>query len=840
MKNLISKKITQSPSLLKEVMALVLLLSAVFTFLSIWTYHQTDPSLFSMGSDTPLNACGRVGAFIGDLFIQAFGLGSFGIPLSLLAISISQFILKEEKKIFWRLFFVSFSVIALATFLAIHKPEFSYNHHKLFTGGVIGNFLAYYLKIYFNSAGSLILALALFLTTFIWSTGISSKTLFKRSLKLTNRTLSYLFGVCKQLGRQTFIYSVIFSKKAASLLKMAVGWLQIKLSSASLPSFQKAFKFKKSTSENLIIDTPLREIQEVQAVGEEEDEEEIEKELEASAEEEDESPKENSTSFKLKNPFKVSQPKKLKTNSNKKIEAIWKNLDFDLPSVDLLSRPVRINSDVDEQQIRRNCQILEQTLSDFNIDGQVTHVRPGPVVTMYEFAPGRGVKISKIAGLVDDLSLALSALSVRIVAPIPGKGVVGIEIPNDSREIVYMREILEQAEFISHKGGLPIAIGKTLDGNVVVSDLAKMPHLLVAGATGSGKSVFIHSAVTSLLFRFSPEDLRIILVDPKQLELNFYDDIPHLLLPVVTDPKQASMALRWAVNEMEKRYLIMSKVGVRNIQSYNEKLQKLGSDKLKEMIWPSNPTEGPLLEDMRMELISDLKEAPLVKMPYIVTIIDELADLMMVASKDVEHSIQRLAQKARAAGIHLILATQRPSVDVITGTIKANFPCRVAFKVSQKVDSRTILDRMGAEKLLGQGDMLFVPPGQSEPRRQHGAFLTDDEVQKICDHWREEGEPIYDESIIAMAAKAYQESDEEDISMDNLSSLGGDELIFKKALKIVMDTRSASASMLQRRLKIGYNRAARLVEQMEELEIVGPPDGSRPREVLKTPEEIGL
>jgi len=459
-----------------------------------------------------------------------------------------------------------------------------------------------------------------------------------------------------------------------------------------------------------------------------------------------------------------------------------------------------------KELLREKAVLLEQTLKDFGIQGKVTQINPGPVITMFEVLPDRGVKISRIAGLADDLSLALKALKVRIVAPIPGKGVVGIEIPNEQREIVYLKEIVLSDEFKAMGSKLGVCLGKDIFGNPATADLQKMPHLLVAGATGSGKSVGINAFLVSILYKASPDDVKMILIDPKMLELSIYQGIPHLLTPVVTDMKQASIVLKWAVAEMENRYRLMSKLGVRNIEQYNKAVTE---------------TEARRADAMaRGEVgVGDDDDEHFPRMPYVVLVIDEFADLMTVAQKDVETSVIRIAQLARAAGIHLVLATQRPSVDVITGIIKANLPTRIAFQVASKVDSRTILDTNGAENLLGAGDMLYMPPGTSKLARVHGAWVSTDEVRRVVEHVKAQRKPRYDLKILEEAPK--EEALEEDLH---------DEL-YEQALGIVAKTRQASISYIQRRLKIGYNRAARLVERMEREGIVGPSDGSRPREV---------
>jgi DNA segregation ATPase FtsK/SpoIIIE, S-DNA-T family len=482
---------------------------------------------------------------------------------------------------------------------------------------------------------------------------------------------------------------------------------------------------------------------------------------------------------------------------------------YELPSTQLLDYEVVVRAPVDPAKLRDNASRLVKTLKDYGIEGHVREIRPGPVVTMYEYVPAPGIKLSKIASLADDLAMSMEALRVRIVAPIPGKGAVGIEIPNETRETVFLKEIIASDSFKKQRSNLTMALGKDIEGNAYATDLVKMPHLLVAGATGAGKSVSINTMIMSILFRSTPDEVRMIMVDPKMLELSVYDGIPHLLLPVVTDPKKAALALRWAVEEMERRYTILSETGVRGIDSYNKKLEAAAERGEKVMLSAKKDGDVPV------------ECKPL---PYIVVIVDELADLMMVASRDVEASIMRLAQMARAAGIHLILATQRPSVDVITGVIKANFPTRIAFQVASKHDSRTIIDANGAEHLLGRGDMLYLSPGAGGISRVHGAYVSDEEIQRTVSFLKTQGEPEYDESILAPRADLEGEGGDE--------AAGDKDEMYDQAVAIVAETRQASISMIQRRLRIGYNRAARMVELMETEGIVGPADGAKPREVL--------
>jgi len=460
--------------------------------------------------------------------------------------------------------------------------------------------------------------------------------------------------------------------------------------------------------------------------------------------------------------------------------------DWKLPPLSLLTRNEQVQEQVEKEVYYKISKQLEQKLKNFGVSGNVVGISPGPVVTTYEFSPAPGVKINKIAGLADDLALGLKAKSVRVVGSIPGKAALGIEIPNEKRQIVYIRDLLSAELYRNNSSKLTIALGLDVVGNLAMGNLAKMPHLLIAGATGAGKSVGINTIIASILYNATPDEVRFLMIDPKRIELSGYEGIPHLLHPVVVDPKLASRALNWAVREMERRYRVLEEAKVKSFDSYNETAEE--------------------------------------KLPYIVIIVDELADLMMVASKDVEAAIARLAQMARAAGIHLILAPQRPSVDVLTGLIKANFPTRISFKVSSKIDSRTILDTGGAEHLLGSGDMLYLAPGSSDLQRIHGAYISEKETAGIVDFLKKQGESSYDDSII------------EEIEKEGAGEEGGDssdyDERYDEAVQFVTESGQASISAVQRRLRVGYNRAARMIETMEKEGIVGPADGAKPREVL--------
>jgi len=496
---------------------------------------------------------------------------------------------------------------------------------------------------------------------------------------------------------------------------------------------------------------------------------------------------------------------------------------FRLPPTDLLEPPPATVLEIDRELLQRNAKLLEKTLSDYGVQGVVEAIHPGPTVTTYEMSPQAGTKVSKVASLADDLALGLSR-KVRIIAPIPGKNRIGFELPNEARIPVSLRDLVEDARFAGLAVPLPVVLGRDQVGSPFFADLASMPHVIVAGATGAGKSVAINVMLASLLFRRTPEELRLLMIDPKVVELAPFDRIPHMLLPVVTDMKLAANALKWAVDEMERRYQMFANAGTKNIATYNGWVDRVRKGLAKAPAVKEVTAIGPSGEAMTVPAATDGSDQKLPeRLSYIVIVVDEFSDLMMQQGKDVEAAVARLAQKARAAGMHVILATQRPSVDVITGIIKANFPTRIAFRVSQKVDSRTILDEQGAEHLLGRGDMLIKMNGTNETRRVQCPFISEEEVQKVTDHLRLQGTPIYDENILAPR--------EDESSRDALDD-GELDPLWDAAVQIVGDTRRCSTSWLQRKLNLGYNRAARIVETMEKRGLVGPANGAREREVL--------
>ena len=525
----------------------------------------------------------------------------------------------------------------------------------------------------------------------------------------------------------------------------------------------------------------------------------------------------------LQDEVKEEAPKR----SKKKPAPVQEKLDlatigegYTIPPLSLLDSADGEHVKIDKETLEANSLILQKKLADFGVEGEVVAVRPGPVITMYEFKPAAGVKVRRIVTLADDLSMALRAVSVRILAPIPGESVVGIEIPNPRREKVFLKQVVGGEGYQNAESTLTLALGKDISGSPFLADLARMPHLLVAGATGTGKSVSINAMILSMLYKGTPRDVQFIMIDPKMLELTIYEDLPHLLVPVVTDPKKAAAALFWAMDEMDRRYRLMREKGARNIDNYNRILEKDMADKRAVIELTESEADG---EGENTVLSGGADEkTPLVheRLARIVIIVDELADLMMSVGRDIEEYITRLAQKARAAGIHMILATQRPSVDVITGLIKANFPARISFQVTSRVDSRTILDSIGSERLLGDGDMLFLPPGTARLTRIHGAYVSDQEIRKVVEFIKQQAKPRYRPEVFD--AKKEIEAADSDEDYDEMYDL---------AVELVTESQQASISMIQRRLRVGYNRAARMIEQMERDGVIGPADGAKPREV---------
>ena len=856
--------------LASEAGSIVLFGLSIFSLFALITYNSADPSFFSNSHSAALNACGRMGAYLSSAMLQTFGLGAFLIPAAIIFIAAIVHKREGSVRVVGTLGGMTVAVISLTVFVTLQWKYWPFSGTLLLTGGAFGAWLAEILVRQFNALGSSIVTLLVFCLALALATPLSVARFGGRVLavmgsliwRLTKLAATYLvfigslvaMRVAHALGdgiqrliegairrakeRATLAAQASEQRKAEAMAAAAQvveipGTIKGELVTATV--IGSKYADQEDSDNNSDDDSDAIDISAMKAAGSteapnvlpelEENGEPVQKSLAlrssspmilprehtgAPAE-----PGEDTLTHKVANKLQ-----KMATRTRNK--GNWK-----LPSIDFLKKPPKIESAVDREKLLQNSQILKQKFADFGIDGEVTAVRPGPVITLYEFKPGPGIKVSRIASLADDLSMALSAQSVRILAPLPGKSVVGIEIPSDVRETVYMREFLQNADFYSSKFMIPIAMGKDIAGQTYLSDLYRMPHLMCAGQTGSGKSVFMNGLICSLFYRFTPDELRVILIDPKFIEFRAYQEIPHLLLPVVDDAKHASTALKWAVREMERRYRILAKLGARNLASFNQKVDEMGADVVSDLLLAEENQESSMSPTSGSDWIEafepDDAGAPKVgKLPYIVIIIDELADLMMIAKKEVDISIARIAQKARAAGIHLVIATQRPSTDVITGLIKANLPSRASFQLASFVDSKTILDRSGAERLLGQGDMLFIPPGVSQPIRLHGAYLDDDEITKITSFLKSQGKPAYrDEILLADDEDSEGDAEEEDT-----------DVLFDEAVELVKTSGHASASFLQRHLKVGYNRAARMIENMENRGIVGPPDGARPREVL--------
>ncbi|HEY3308013.1 MAG TPA: DNA translocase FtsK 4TM domain-containing protein [Desulfuromonadaceae bacterium] len=758
--------------LTKELQGMGLSTVSVFILLSFLTFNSADPSANNWSNEGGIhNLGGKLGAQVADLFFMSFGLASYLIPLALLYMAYTLFRFKEIRLRSYKLLAFGGLVFSLSMLFAFFREKTFLFGQPVPTGGAIGLMTVRFLKSTVGATGAMLLLLPL----------------LAASIMILSRFSFVLFAGW---------WLENFQHKWAA-------WRERRAHSRGEKEKEKAkqegLPAQASSSGPVIKPATAPPVRPT-----------------ASKKEKDKK-KEEAKSAPVQEAFEFI-----------KVEG-----DFRTPPFNLLDQPPVTERTLDRDALTMNARLLEKKLKDYGIDGEVVEICPGPVITMYEFSPAPGIKISRIAGLADDLTMALQAMSIRIVAPIPGKGVVGIEVPNRDRDMVFLREIFNCEEFHQNKMKLPLALGKDIAGIPVVTDLGKAPHLLVAGSTGSGKSVSINTMILSLLYTATPQDVRMIMVDPKMLEFSMYEGIPHLLLPVVTEPKKASLALKWAVNEMERRYKLLSDKGVRNIESYNKKLagevlelEELNAipeaeiiEELEELI----EEEGAIANDPIPFVMDDAEVLEHSHLPYIVVIVDELADLMMVAGREVEEHIARLAQKARASGIHLILATQRPSVDVITGLIKANLPSRISFQVTSKVDSRTILDCNGAESLLGAGDMLYMPPGTSKLQRIHGAFVSDAEVQRVVDFLKKQGKPVYEKSILEM-----KDSDEKGGSSEEEEQ---DER-WEDALRLVADSRQASISMVQRRLRIGYNRAARIIEMMESEGMVATSDGtSKPREI---------
>ncbi|NKB69952.1 MAG: hypothetical protein GKR89_23000 [Candidatus Latescibacteria bacterium] len=745
--------------------ALGVLVMALGCFFAIsqLSYAPGDFPNSSRTAEDCLNWGGRVGAYIAYGGFISMGYPAWVLPLLCLVWGWNRLKRQSLEVALYR----SVGLFGIALLLSIAAGLPNYSAYAVFEwGGWLGTRVSSVILIpYIGRLGSAILLGALLIMAVVLTSDIDPRPVWQGMIRLWN----ILLGGVKNLGR----LPLWFKRMGRSSKKIPTKAPQ-KLDEGKKPSepaLQRPVVENGNTEETTTVIDPLPDVPPLIV-----------------ASQEDSGPLSPETA-PVRKPVPAAPEKTAPVASSQDV--------YQVPDIDLLDEVPIGEREVDKDRLLKNAQILEDAFQNFDVGSKVVEVSPGPVVTRYEVEPAAGVKVNRIVNLADDLARVMSAKGIRIQAPVPGKSVVGVEIANDNHEVVYLREILQDKVFRKADSKLTMALGKTIAGDPFVADLSKMPHLLVAGATGSGKSVCINALITSVLFKSTPDEVRFIMVDPKVVELNMYNDIPHLLAPVITEPKKASEALKWATAEMEVRYRKLAQLGVRNLADYNRKVER----------WAQEADEG-----------EEEVEPPI---PYIVIVIDEFADLMLTAPADVETSLMSLAQKSRAVGIHLILATQRPSVNVITGVIKANFPSRIAFQVASKTDSRTILDINGAERLLGRGDMLFLPGGQGEPIRVHGAFISGEETERLVEEIRGMG---YQTDQVAIFS---DDTDIKTVASDQ------DEL-FNEALALVIESQQASTSYLQRRMKVGYARAARLMDELERAGVVGPAEGAKPRQILHT------
>jgi S-DNA-T family DNA segregation ATPase FtsK/SpoIIIE len=790
----------------------------LYLFLSLVTYHVTDPCWSNTGqSEETLNSGGKVGAWLSDLLLYLCGYLAFVFPFlfSYLVWQYSYF--NRQVKVRSLLYIKTMGfLLFLFAGTGISSLHFLPNKHLPFTaGGIFGNMVGYSMVKIFNVIGANLILFALFLTGLTLLTDLSwlmlADQLGKFVLKISRLKNIFKVGSLFKQAIRLIQQEIPVNNKLKRLPKKRLTVQPLSLSSEEpddLPSSAHVKISNKCKSNPKRLD--IKNVMGKKSLPQEKPQIiRVEPTLNLGSRKDKEERKD--PLIETVSPLPKKSPPKPAPAS----VTYEPSLAGTIPPITLLDLADRTGSKgYSNQQLEYMSREVELRLQDFGIEVKVVAVHPGPVVTRFELQLAAGTKVSKISALAKDLARSLSVISVRIVEIIPGKPVIGLELPNQHREVVRLREVLASTQYENANSPLALALGKDIAGHPVIVDLAKMPHLLVAGTTGSGKSVGLNAMLLSLLFKATPQELRLIMIDPKMLELAIYEGIPHLLTPVVTDMKEAASALRWCVAEMERRYKLMASLGVRNIAGYNQKVKE-GREK-----------GAPLLDPLWQEG-AGLAQQLLHELPYIVVLADEFADMMMVVGKKVEELIARIAQKARAAGIHLILATQRPSVDVITGLIKANIPTRIAFQVSSKIDSRTILDQQGAEQLLGHGDMLYLAPGTGVPVRIHGAFVADEEVHRVVCDWKRRGKPDYVEEVLALSTEGGNGSDFgptlEDSEQDPL---------YDQAVQIVLETRRASVSNIQRRLKIGYNRAARIIEAMEVAGLVSAMEQNGSREVL--------
>ena len=756
---------------ISEFVGVALFAAALIWLIALATYDPNDPVwFFSTGThDVPANFAGRVGAFLSELSYQVIGYASYLIPAMIAVAGWHYFWCRKIDAVYTKVFGAGMLFACSSAFLGLTLGRVDFGPRAFRAGGYLGEWLGGFMSEYLSRTGSVIVIMALIVASVILATQFSFGRLFSAIFAGAGSIWSQGIAAFKlwreerRKAQQRREVMVKYGKKDAPV----VAKVEKKTAKIERPERSEPFDSRPADSvrPSLAQDKPAPAVsRQAPAV--------VQKKAIAKT--------------PVTAPLPLPEPERVERRFGS----------YTLPPASLLDAP-KAERKIDERELMDSARLLEEKCREFSVEGSVVQIHPGPVVTTFELKPDAGVKYSKVTGLSDDLCLAMQAESV-LIDRIPGKATVGIQIPNPNREAISLRELLESDAYTRHASKLAFALGKTIHGEPYIADLATMPHLLIAGSTGTGKSVGLNAMLTGILYRATPDDVRMIMVDPKRLELGMYEDIPHLMTPVVVEPKKAANALRWAVREMEERYKTLASFGVRNIEQFNRNVRAM-------IEAGETPKDG----------------APLRPLPFIVVVVDELADLMMVAGNEVEESICRLAQMARAVGIHLILATQRPSVDVITGLIKANLPSRISFRVSSKIDSRTILDSNGAEQLLGKGDMLFLPPASSRHIRLHGPYISEQESARLASFLRKQGKPVYDESITEEEKKAGAEGLEFD----------KDEL-YDEAARIVVQTGQASISYLQRKMRIGFSRAARLVDMMEAEGLVSAATGGKPREVL--------
>ena len=785
----------------------LLLALSVFTALSLFSYHWEDISRLKVPATVPPhNLIGPVGAWLSYALLVLLGVGAYAVPVCCVVLGVILVVSREEavwpKAVWCGLF-----MVALVSLLALHEAAWTARCQRLDIvdpGGLISRVTTHNLLKWVNPVGTGIVAWSLLLAAAAMLIGPRIVVRFGRwaaAVMLVGVRRVRTSGGAQGETRAARVPEKPAAKKPGVKSRKADP-VEVEEESAIEKRRRRLDEMTQREQELAVREqeSAKREAEKREAAEEKRratEEKRLERERRA---------KEAAARKPTVPPAATSAGEAAPT-----LQPFLDGADYTLPPVTLLDE-VQVVAGGVKADTATTSKILVETLQEFGIETQVTNIEEGPVVTRYELLPAPGVRVERISGLSNNLALSLKATSVRVQAPIPGKGVVGIEVPNTAAKVVYLRGVLEGELWRSGKAKLPLVLGQDVGGNDMVADLAEMPHLLIAGATGAGKTVCMNSVLAGLLMSRRPDELRLLLVDPKIVEFSVFNDLPHLVVPVVTNPKKVALALRWAINEMEKRYKLFAKAGVRNIASFN-----------------SRPIveQGSLFEDEEPAEETDKAKQIPNKVPYIVIIIDELADLMLADQAEIENCVARLAQLSRAVGIHMILSTQRPSVNVITGTIKANFPARIAFQVAQRVDSRTILDTIGADKLLGRGDMLFLPPGTSRLVRAQGALTSDDEIRRIVDFIKNQSEPHF-ESVIKEQLEGSggggAKADGDDVDVD-------DELL-NQSIEIIRETRRASTSSLQRRLRIGYTRAARIMDNLEERGIIGPPRGSDPREIL--------